>query len=110
MGLGHDPPYARVLTKFRITCGFPDRVPVADSATELGVVRMYSKCPRPQAAQARLSKGVALCKRVPNAARTLRTRAALVQRGVYPMALFAPQRSICVRMSSRALGPRLRMP
>ena len=29
---------------------FPDRVPVADSATELGVVRMYSKCPRPQAA------------------------------------------------------------
>ena len=36
---------------------------VADSAIELGVVRMYSKCPRPKAAQARLSKGVALCKR-----------------------------------------------
>ena len=67
---------------------YPDGVPVTQSAVELGVVRLYSKRPSPGALHARVQKGINLCRKVQRQHFNLCDSASVVQRGVFPLALY----------------------
>ena len=66
-------------------------VPLVQSASELGVMRIYGKKPAPAALHKRISKGVERSKRIRAAADTVRSRAAMVQRCIWPLALYSAE-------------------
>ena len=65
-------------------------VPLVQSASELGVMRIYGKKPAPAALHKRISKGVERSKRIRAAADTVRSRPWF--RGAFGPLLFIVQR------------------
>ena len=79
---------------------YPDGVPVTQSAVEVGVVRLYSKRPSPGALH--VQKGINLCRKIQRQHFKLRDAASVVQRGVFPLALYgADTQYLCARELQR---------
>ena len=70
---------------------YPDQIPLLDSAQELGVARIYNQRPSPSALHARVGKGVSRAKRIPRTLTFVSDRAKLVQKAIWPLALYGAE-------------------
>ena len=70
---------------------YPDQVPLLDSAQELGLARIYNQRPSPSALHARVGKGVSRAKCIPRTLTFLSDRARMVQKAIWPLALYGAE-------------------